>query len=221
MLGVEARSFLTPGTQPGSADLLVKVEESRPYRFSFDADNFGSRFTGRNRFGLNGEVGNLMKFGDRLSLRVVRSDLGQNFVNLSYSVPITSDGMTGLGFSYIFANHTLGANLTPLEGEGEAKIFTIKFSHTLLRTRSYEVNVSGGVDFRSFTNSLLGSVTSDDSMADAFLGLRGFVTDRFLGRTYYNVRAQVGDGERDVGDKLNSRFLGRGDRAVVSGGLTR
>ncbi|MDH5457976.1 MAG: hypothetical protein OEY26_04600, partial [Nitrospinota bacterium] len=53
--GLKVKAVLKPGEVFGTSDLTLQTEESRTYRIAFDADNFGSRFTGEQRYGLTGE----------------------------------------------------------------------------------------------------------------------------------------------------------------------
>ena len=62
ILGIDSKSILKPGSFPGSSDLMVQIEESLPVAFSFDADNFGSEFTGQIRYGVSASIGNLLTF---------------------------------------------------------------------------------------------------------------------------------------------------------------
>lgn len=173
IIGLQVKSSLMRGIQPGTSDLLLEVKESRPYRVSFDGDNFGSRYTGRNRFGVSGTIGNVIRFGDRFDLRVVGSDAKQKFFNPSYSIPITSYG-TDFRLSYIYSDHQLGANLAILEGGGHSHIATASVSHPLIRTRRARLNLTAGLDFKFFENYLLNTVTSKDEMGDVFFGIDGF-----------------------------------------------
>ena len=68
-IGFEAKSVLKAGSQVGTTDLTLKVKETRPYSISLDADNFGSRFTGEQRYGVTGKLGNILTLGDQFSMR--------------------------------------------------------------------------------------------------------------------------------------------------------
>jgi hemolysin activation/secretion protein len=58
--GVEVTTVLKPGEVPGTSDLVLNVTESKPYNFSFDSDNFGSRYTGPERSGLSFTYANII-----------------------------------------------------------------------------------------------------------------------------------------------------------------
>ncbi len=218
--GLEVKAILKPGDVFGTSDLTLKVEESRPYRIAFDADNFGSRFTGEQRYGLTGEVGSLLRLGDSLYLRGVKSDQDQVYINPSYTIPIGPHGTTAT-LSYTFADFNLGGDLSALNAGGLANIFTLDVSHSLVRTRSSEFYLSLGGEIRNFENDLAGSLSSDDKLRDAYIAAGGFFKDPLRARTFYSLRLQQGFSESDVTDPLNSRFLGRGDVLISSFDVTR
>ena len=218
--GLKVKAVLKPGEVFGTSDLTVETKESRTLRIAFDADNFGSRFTGEQRYGLTGEAGSLLVLGDRLSIRGVKSNDDQDFINPSYSIPIGPYGTTAT-LSYIFTEFNLGGELAVLNAGGRANIFTADISHSLFQTRSSEFHVSLGGEIRDFENELAGAVSSDDKLRDAYLSAGGFFKDPLRARTFYNLRLQQGFGESDVSDPLNSRFQGRGDALVSSFDVTR
>jgi len=218
--GLKVKAVLKPGEVFGTSDLTLQTKESRTYRIAFDADNFGSRFTGEQRYGLTGEVGSLLRLGDRFSVRGVKSNEDQNFINPSYSIPIGPYGTTAT-LSYTFTEFNLGGQLAALNAGGRANIFTLDVSHSLFLTRSSEFHLSLGGEIRNFENGLAGAPSSDDKLRDAYLAAGGFFKDPLRARTFYNLRLQQGFSESDVSDPLNSRFQGRGDALVTSFDVTR
>jgi len=218
--GLKVKAVLKPGEVFGTSDLTLQVEESRTYYVAFDADNFGSRFTGEQRYGLTAEAGSLLSLGDHLSVRGVKSNEDQLFINPSYSIPIGPYGTTAT-LSYIVTDFNLGGNLVGLNAGGKANIFTVELSHSLVRTRNSELRLSLGGEIRNFENDLAGASSSDDKLRDAYLEAGGFFKDPFRGHTFYSLRLQQGFSESDVSDPLNSRFQGRGDALVSSFDVTR
>ena len=73
IMGLEVTTVLKPGELPGTSDLVLDVTESKPYTFSFDSDNFGSRFTGPERYGLSMTYANILTLGDQFATRWTRS----------------------------------------------------------------------------------------------------------------------------------------------------
>ena len=218
--GLNVKAVLKPGEMFGTSDLTLQVEESRTYHIAFDADNFGSRFTGKQRYGLTGEIGSLMRLGDRFDVRGVKSNEDQVFVNPSYTIPIGPYGTTGT-LSYTFSDFNLGGNLVALNAGGRANIVTLDLTHTLIRSRGSEFRLSLGGEIRNFENGLAGAPSSDDKLRDAYVEAGGFFKDSFRGHSFYNLRLQQGFSESDVTDPLNSRFQGRGDVLVSTFSFTR
>ncbi len=218
--GLKVKAVLKPGEVFGTSDLTLQTEESRTFRIAFDADNFGSRFTGEQRYGLTGEVGSLFVLGDRLFIRGVKSNEDQNYINPSYSIPIGPYGTT-FSLSYIFTEFNLGGELAVLNAGGQASIFTMDVTHSLFQTRSSEFHLSLGGEIRNFENGLAGAPSSDDKLRDAYIAAGGFFKDSLRARTFYNLRLQQGFSESDVSDPLNSRFQGRGDALISSFDITR
>ena len=172
LLGVQVSTVLKPGELPGTSDLVLEVTESRPYRISFDGDNFGSRFTGKNRFGFTGTVGNVLKLGDQFSVRGVRSNEGQNFISPTYLIPVHNSGTT-VEVSFTFSEHELGDNLSALAAGGSTNIYSVEVTQPLFRSRTTRFFARGGLELRKFKNELLGGTSSDDELGDFFFNLGG------------------------------------------------
>ena len=218
--GLKVKALLKPGEVFGTSDLTLEAEESRTYHIAFDADNFGSRFTGEQRYGLTADAGSLLVLGDRLSVRGVTSNEDQIYFSPSYSIPIGPHGTTAT-LSYTFTDFNLGGNLVALNAGGKANIFTGELSHTVARTRSSEFHLSLGGEIRDFENELAGATSSDDKLRDFYFEAGGFFKDSFRAQSFYTLRLQQGFSESDVSDPLNSRFQGRGDALVSSFDVTR
>ncbi|MBN4078283.1 hypothetical protein JYT29_03035 [Nitrospina gracilis] len=57
LMRVQVKSVLRPGEFPGTTDLVLQVNETRPYTASVDVDNFGSKFTGKVRMRVTTTIG--------------------------------------------------------------------------------------------------------------------------------------------------------------------
>lgn len=220
LLGVQVSTVLKPGQLPGTSDLVLEVSETRPYQISFDGDNFGSRFTGKNRFGFTGTVGNIFKLGDQFSVRGVRSNEGQNFISPTYLIPIHSSGTT-VTASYTFSEHELGQNLVPLNAGGSANLYSLEVGQPLFRNRTTRFFARAGVELRKYENELLGQTSSDDELGDFYFSLGGNHSDSYGGRTFFDGRTQFGFTEGDPNRPLNSRAQGRGDITIATMSLVR
>lgn len=220
ILGIETKSILKPGKMQGTSDLVVKVKETHPYKFSFDADNFGSEFTGRNRFGVSAVTGNIFGLGDQFSFRGVRSDLGQIFAQPAYMFYLHPYSTT-FKFAFTYSQHELGGFLKSLEAEGDAFIYSMAFNHPILRTKAYRMSASLGVELRNFRNFQLGVLTSKDNLRDVVFGIAGDFEDPLRARTFVKLSYRQGTGARNTSRLLNSRFGGHGDLPVATLSLLR
>ncbi len=213
--GLKVQSILKPGDKTGTSDLVLKIQESKSFKFEFDVDNFGSRFTGRHRFGLTASIDNLGLFGDSFSIRGLKSENNQNYINANYSVPVSNYG-TRANFSFIYSDFVLGDSLSILNAEGTSNLILFDITQKIHRSRRSELYISIGGEIRNFKNSQANNQTSNDKLRDIFLGLGGNWSDGLFGRTFYDIRLQWGFTEGNIADPLNSRFHGRGDVLISS-----
>ncbi|MBI4384669.1 MAG: ShlB/FhaC/HecB family hemolysin secretion/activation protein [Nitrospinae bacterium] len=219
LMGVNVRSVLKPGDLPGTSDLVLDVTEAPPYAFSFDADNFGSRFTGRNRFGVSAAAGNLAVLGDQFFFRGVRSDLNQSFAGPSYVLPLTEYGTT-LKAAYIFSGQNLGENLAELSAGGETQLYQFELGQPVYRSKNAQIKIAAAFDYKKSDNFLLNQLSSRDETRYLRFGLNGNFGDRFLGRSFFDVSWQQGIGSHS-GAVPTSRAEGNGDIFASKFNVTR
>ena len=218
--GVQAKSLVKPGATPGTSDLEIIITEPLPYTFALDGDNFGSEFTGRNRFGVTATAGNVLRLADQLSLRGVESDEEQKTFQGSYSIPVNDHGGT-LGFSYTYSEQTLGLDLAALNAGGETNIGSLELVQPLYRSRRGIIKARAGFDYRKFSNFILNQTTSEDELIGGFLGISGNYKDEFQGHSYFDVSLHQGFNETNENRALASRVRGEGDVTVGAYSFSR
>ena len=209
LMGVKVRAVLKPGDLPGTSDLVMDVTESRPYTFSFDSDNFGSRFTGPVRFGLSMSYANIFTLGDQFATRWTRSEYGQDSYTPFYTVPINSYG-TRMKLSYTFLENELKDKLEYLAAGGSLTSFGLELSHLMHKSQTASFSVRTGLDLKSFENEAQGINTTKDNLMNVSLGFEGNLSDSFLGRTFYDLNFELGLREGDSSRGLVSRAGGHG-----------
>jgi hemolysin activation/secretion protein len=218
--GVQAKSLVKPGATPGTSDVEIIVTESLPYKFALNGDNFGSEFTGRNRFGVTAKAGNVLRLADQLSLRGVESDDDQKTFQASYSIPVNASG-TSIGFSYTFSEQTLGLDLALLNAGGETNIGSLEFVQPLYRSSKGLIKARTGMNYRKFSNFLLNQTTSEDELFGGFLGISGNYKDEFQGHSYFDVSLHRGFNETNENRALASRIKGEGDVTIGAYSFSR
>ncbi len=220
LMGVKVRAVLKPGDLPGTSDLVMDVTESRPYTFSFDSDNFGSRYTGPVRFGLSMTYANIFTLGDQFATRWSRSEYGQDAYTPFYTVPINSYG-TRMKLSYTFLENELKDSLEYLAAGGSFTSAGLEFSHLLHKSQKASFSVRTGLDLKSFENEAQGTNTTKDNLMNVSLGFEGNLSDSFFGRTFYDLNFELGLREGDSSRSLVSRAGGHGKIFTTSINVTR
>jgi len=220
LMGVKVRAVLKPGDLPGTSDLVMDVTESRPYTFSFDSDNFGSRYTGPVRFGLSMTYANIFTLGDQFATRWSRSEYGQDAYTPFYTVPINSYG-TRMKLSYTFLENELKDSLEYLAAGGSFTSAGLEFSHLVHKSQKASFSVRTGLDLKSFENEAQGTNTTKDNLMNVSLGFEGNFSDSFLGRTFYDLNFELGLREGDSSRALVSRASGHGKIFTTNINVTR
>jgi hemolysin activation/secretion protein len=220
LMGVKVRAVLKPGDLPGTSDLVMDVTESRPYTFSFDSDNFGSRYTGPTRFGLNMSYANIFTLGDQFSARWSRSEYGQDLYTPFYTVPINSYG-TRMKVSYTFLENEIKDSLEYLAAGGSLNSVGLELSHLMHKSQTASFSVRTGLDLKSFENEAQGTNTTKDNLMNVSLGFEGNLSDSFLGRTFYDLNFEMGLREGDSSRGLVSRAGGHGKIFTTNINVTR
>lgn len=98
--------------KPAPPVLQVAVADGRPVEGGLQGDNFGSRFTGRERGGATANLNNLAGRGDQLGLRVLSSGEGLTDGRVSYLFPVG-------GGAYLTAHYELGEEFAALDAAGD------------------------------------------------------------------------------------------------------
>ena len=220
LMGVEVTTVLKPGDLPGTSDLVMDVTESRPYTVSFDSDNFGSRYTGPVRFGLSMSYANIFTLGDQFATRWTRSEYGQDSYTPFYTIPINSYG-TRMKVSYTFLENELKDKLEYLAAGGSLHSVGLELSHLLYKSRTASFTVRTGLDLKTFENEAQGINTTKDNLMNVSLGFGGNRSDSYLGRTFYDLKFEMGLREGDSSRALASRAGGHGKIFTTQLNITR
>ncbi|MEW6278102.1 MAG: ShlB/FhaC/HecB family hemolysin secretion/activation protein [Candidatus Eremiobacterota bacterium] len=183
---LKVESFVEPGQQEGTSDLVLKVTDSLPLEVGLRYDNFGNQFTGTNRISLTPRAGNLFGNGESLLVAAVfpfPAVSSRPFVLSSLKVPVNRDG-TQVGFSYANGAFIVGGDLSVLDIRGNAQIYSLFATHALRRAEHDRSDLFLALTSKSFDNSILGITTSQDEVRSVALGYHaewsGETTRNFL-----------------------------------------
>ena len=192
--GARVRAALTPGSAPGTADLVVRVTEGPVADARAELDNYGSRVTGpwrtTARLGLHDYFGH----GENFELRATSTFEGLNATSLAASAPFMGSGVR-LGAYLTRVEYRIGRDLAQLAANGNATIGGAYLSYALLKGRNASISARAGLESRRFMDRIeqTGMVTSKKSEY-ASLGLSGEWNDVLLGgaRNTWSLRAGHG-----------------------------
>lgn len=222
--GVRTKATLSPGAEVGTSDLIVDLTRGPLISGYVEADNAGSRYTGRYRAGGAININNPAGIGDQLSLRLLASDDGLAYGRAAYSLP-ASDGR--IGVSYAHLRYTLGAEFEALDGSGTADIISAFGSYPLVRSRRANLNALAAFDYK-FLRDEFGAVdsVSRKHVPALTLGLAGDSRDDFGGggSNVFSVGWTSGQLDiRDPGERAIDAVTARSDGSFnkLQAGLAR
>lgn len=203
---VQVKALMRPGAEPASTDVVLQVEEDKPYHFTLDYNNFGTRLTGEHRMGLTGEFSNIMTGGDQLRVggMLATPASGTAFIQGSYSFPVGNCG-TRLGLGYANGNYTVGRELQVLDIRGDADIFNLTLSHPLDRSLTHSSDISLSLSHNDIRNQAVSRTLSEDQYTAARLDYTSQWRDQG-GRTVFHAGVSKGLGGTRAGDPRASRI---------------
>ena len=171
--GIEAAGLLSPGATFGTSDLTIRVKDGQRQSFVLYSENYGSKTSGRYRYGVQMGLANITRSGDRLSLAAMLSNEDLRNYSLTYTRPVGVDGtVLGLGISRM--NYELSGAFRRLGAQGRADTVSLFGTSPLLRTARDSVSLTYGWDWRKLEDEYkrVGMTLEKHSNA-AHIGVRG------------------------------------------------
>lgn len=135
--GVEViKAQIKPGKDVGTSDFDIQTQATKRYNGYIVTDNYGSRYTGKNRLNANINVNSPFEIGDKISLSGLVSN-GTDLKNgaFSYEMPLLPNGLKG-EIGYAYTKYNLTEEYESLEADGESKIFNLSLSYPIIRTKN-------------------------------------------------------------------------------------
>jgi hemolysin activation/secretion protein len=223
--GIDITSSLSPGQEPGVADLTVRVRATAQSGVTTEFDNSGSVYTGRDRVYSNFDVYGLLGRGDIFNLKTQFS-YGSYYLRPSWLVPVNAQG-TKIGLSGSYLSYDLGTSLfRPLNATGDARTFGLMALHPLVRSRNDNVFVQASVETRRFEDSVgaIDLVTNKGVTDYLNLGVAGDFRDAMAGGGISNYLVQWVHGRlrydapgESLVDAMTYQASGAYDKLVISG----
>lgn len=193
--GMRARFDVQPGSQPGTARLVVTPEPEGVWSARADADANGSRFLGVYRFGGLVQMNSPFGRGDGFTANVMVSDTqGLAFGLVGYNTPVGSDGFK-LGGSLSAVKYQIDKQLFPANLNGTAITANAYGLYPVVRARNLNLFVVGTLEHKQYEDVRSG-VRNRRTVDTLALGTTGDFRDAALGGGVNTFDATLVSGQR-------------------------
>lgn len=149
-----AQADITPGKEVGESDFAIKTLAAQKYDGYAVADNYGSRYTGRERLNVGVNIHSLSGYGDKLSLTsMITNALGIMNIGANYSMLIAPNGLR----ANVLASYTeyeLSQELEDLKALGHAINIGAGLEYPFLRSRLENLKVFTNVAYRDLKDEI-------------------------------------------------------------------
>ena len=170
--GLNASSTIVAGDEKGTSKIVVNLVEDDLVNGSISFDNYGNRYTGKQRTNISVDINNPSKFGDQLSFqKIFNTSSNYDFSKISYEFPILVSGLKSkLTFSVLEFEIGKELRTTPVS-VGDASTSGISFSYPIKHTTNNSVFLKTDFERKEIYNETAGSVTNDKVIENFNLGL--------------------------------------------------
>lgn len=211
--GVRAAGALTAGRETGTSDVTIRLRDDKACTGTVYAENYGSKSSGRYRYGLAANLEDVGGTGGRLSAGLLISNHNQHGYNLAWEMPV-GHSATRLGIGFSRSDYELGSIFSQLGAEGMANTYSFFGETPLWQTSRSALSVTYGFDHREMRDSMSGFSWKKHS--EAFhVGLSG------MGRrdgSFLRYGAELRMGTLTAGSEI-ADVLGRAGETL--GGFTK
>ena len=148
--GVQARAILRPGSEPGTTKIDIEVQKRKVWNNYIYADNGGSEYSGRYRFGFNTEINNPTRTGDKIIISGMLTDEETKNYSVRYEMPVGARG-TRLGVAYSKTSYDFTPN-SFYDSLGESEGLSVYGLTPLYRSKADRLTLIYGYDHRDITD---------------------------------------------------------------------
>lgn len=153
MYGVNSTATLVPGETEGTSDLIVKLEPGRKKTATLYTDNYGSKSSGRYRYGFQAGFMDLGETGGRLTIGGLLSNDHLHDYNIGWDM-MTGHSGTVIGIRQSRTDYELGSIFAPLDARGIANTTSLYGTTPLWRTAKSALVVNYGYAYRNITDEM-------------------------------------------------------------------
>lgn len=150
--GVKTRNVMRAGSQVGTADLIVSVQEDEKFTGYVGLDNYGNEYTREWRANAGAGVHNVFGLNDHMRFDLMSSG-HLNFGRVSYDALINSHG-TRLGTSVSQLEYKLGKQYKDVGAEGAATQVNVSLDHPVWLSNQTEVILGANYNFKNLEDDV-------------------------------------------------------------------
>lgn len=217
--GVVVNATLKPGENSGTSDLLVNTTAAPAVTGDVVIDDYGDRYTGRERIGGTVNFIDPLHQGDVLSMSDLSSGRGINYGRIAYESFWGGDGAQA-GGSYSTLHYILGGPLASLDAHGIAQVKSLWVKHPLVRSRNFDLHAQLQYDQLQLRDHIDASAIQTDRHLDTWTAsLAGDERDALLfgGTTVWRLDWTAGRVDFDNEDA----GLADAETARIQGGFSK
>lgn len=135
------KTAIKAGEKIGTSDFNVIVEDTKTFDGYILTDNYGSRYTGKQRAMIGANLNSPFNIGDKLSITGLIGK-GEDITNgsISYSFPMYSNGLRGK-VAYSNTSYHLIEEYQNLDSVGETNTYNFTMTYPIVKTRNETLNI--------------------------------------------------------------------------------
>jgi hemolysin activation/secretion protein len=220
--GIRVSSGLQEGTQGGTTDLSVEVVAGPRWAFTAEADNHGTKESGRYRVGGTARWLSPFGIGDNLDVRAMVSNSNAlQFGRVAYEAPLGTSGLrAGVGLARV--NYELGGEFAELGAQGKADVLDFSLNYPLIRQRQQNLFLRLSADVKNLTDEMSAvDFSAKKRVHGVGLGWAWERRDEMLGGGYWASSGTLYRGDLSIRDEQSRAF----DQSVAGhhteGGYTK
>ncbi len=151
--GTKAVGVLAPGEEFGTSNITVRVEKGKTTNTVLYTENYGSKSSGRYRFGLQHSILDVGGTGGKFNIGTMISNKDLHNYYLNYEFLVGRGGTTlGVGLSRM--DYSLGGVAAYLGSTGYANTFSVFGSAPIFHLSDRELKFVYGYDYRDLSDDM-------------------------------------------------------------------
>ncbi len=194
--GTKAVAVLSPGEDFGTSNLTVRVEDGKTSNTVLYAENYGSKSSGRYRYGVQESLYNVGGRGDKINLGGMISNSHMKNFYVNYEALVGRGGTTlGLGVSRM--DYKIGGALANLGMTGKADTISLFGKTPVYHLVDRKLAFTYGFDYRNLKDEYRNFSLLDrkKNSASVHVGVEGFQRGD---SSVVNFNAQVTTGRMNL-----------------------